>query len=679
MLLDITLDLGDDMSEHKTKSLIRGGQLFLYQARMFSQVVGRITKWAIIIYLVIVALLLLSLMHYSDWVLLGLQSYAWILSFVGLSSVHVWTNPDNHAHFMTAGYWLSGNMQDDVDLAISHLISSGLIALGGGLIIYMLVTKLFTSLFIKSGDKHSGDSFISGTRLAKSEKETIASVNRSKRGSSDIRLLSTLPMPRYSERQGLFFHGSTGSGKTQGIMRLLDEIRASGDPAIIYDKESTLKPYFFDADLGDIELNPLSNQCANWDIWKDCQNPIEMAALATYLMPKAVQGSDPFWVDAARTIFTNVAWEMRDHPDKSIIKLLQVLLTTSLDELRQILEGTESENLVSKDIEKTAISIRAVMATYTKALRFLEGLDQDKNKTPFAIKEWVASQANDNAGHKPWLFITSRANFHAEIKPLISAWIGMAMKGIQSLEPNNHRRFWVILDEMASLNRLENFSDVVADIRKFGGCVAIGVQSISQLEFIYGQHEATAISDLLNTTIYYRSSKQRVAEWASKDLGEQVINEVKESQSYGPDPVRDGNTFARQRVTRRTVESGTILNLDDLECFVRLIGNHPITRLHTPYIEREILAQNLLVQRPINWDAIKTVSSAASTLQNHPKRDKGVIDEQESNLKNSLVAQNADLADEQEHLQAELKKSAIWSINMTWGLKLNQIPLLTTT
>ena len=100
---------------------------------------------------------------------------------------------------------------------------------------------------------------------------------------------------------------------------------------------------------------------------------------------KAVQGSDPFWADAARTIFTTVAWKMRDQVD-SAIKLLQILLTTSLSELRTLLKGTEAKSLVSEDIEKTAISIRAVMETYTKSLRFLEGLEKVKDKKSSAIK-----------------------------------------------------------------------------------------------------------------------------------------------------------------------------------------------------------------------------------------------------------------------------------------------------
>jgi type IV secretory pathway TraG/TraD family ATPase VirD4 len=63
------------------------------------------------------------------------------------------------------------------------------------------------------------------------------------------------------------------------------------------------------------------------------------------------------------------------------------------------------------------------------------------------------------------------------------------------------------------------------------GDASIGIQSISQLEFLYGQHEAYAISDLFNTSVYFRSPKGRVARWVSEDLGEQTLDEVRESRA----------------------------------------------------------------------------------------------------------------------------------------------------
>lgn len=597
------------------KQFIRGGQIFGYNTRMMVQVTNRILTWGVIGYVLLVGLILAAISHHAIHTLF-LQTLANFLEHIGKGSTEIWHGMRGG---FTANYFLiSPMLQSAVVQAKKTLLHDLINALIVGGVIHVFIIFFFIRFFNKKGEKYSNDKHISGTRLARTSKELIKSVKKARRGVSDVRLLSSIPIPARSEFQGIFFHGSTGSGKTQAMMRLLDEIRRLGEPAIIYDKECTIKPYFFDETI-DVELNPVSIHCANWDLWSECGNPMEFGNLATYLIPKAVQGSDPFWVDSARTILTSMAWKIRERDDKSAIRLLQLLLTTTLDEMRNILKGTESENLVSKEIEKTAISIKSVLATYTKALRFLEGLDTG-DAPKFSIKDWIKSVADSTSAKKGWLFITSRSKYHKEIKPLISLWLGLAMQGIQSLKPNSNKRIWLVMDELASLHRLEMLSDTLADIRKFGGCVAVGIQSISQLEFLYGNQEAHAITDLLNTSLYFRSPKSRVAKWVSEDLGEQVIDEVRESQSYGPNSIRDGNTISTQRVVRKTVDSGEIMTMEDLECFVRLIGNHPILRMKTDYIVREAHMEPL-IERAIDFDALEKINQQALAIQNDPNVD----------------------------------------------------------
>ena len=626
------------MSPQKTKSFIRGTQIFSYNLAMFVRGMKRVGFWGLLIYVVIFFGLMYLTTSKADVNTFSMHYWSSFLDAFGNGTKIVAGNPLRGNQITASQVMNSPIDQAYFKAAASRFVTHGIVSAIIGGILYFVSVRFFVRAFIRKGDNSSFDQILSGTFLAKNIKETIKSVTTP----GNVFIAGVLPMPQYSETQGMMVHGSVGTGKSQMIMHLLDNIRASGDIAIVYDKECTLKPYFFN-EKTDKELNPLSASCENWDIWKECKTPIEMSSLATYLMPKAVQGSDPFWVDAARTIFATVAWKMRHDPDRNIIKLLQVLLTTSLDELRGILTGTEAENLVSKDIEKTAISIRAVMATYTKSLRFMEGLN--RTKAPFAIKDWIQEQLDNKAEEKGWLFISSRANFHAEIKPLISAWLGMALKSVQSLSPNSSRRIWIVMDEKASLNRLENFADIAADIRKFGGCIALGVQSIAQLQFIYGRDEATAITDLQNTSIYFRSPKQRVAEWVSQDLGEQVIEEVRESQSYGPNSIRDGNTISRQRTTRRTVDTGTIMNLENLSCYVRLAGNHPITRLSLDYKERKPLLKDALIERTIDYDAIEKISVKAKQTELNPNRDEGVKLEQKANQANDLISKQAELAE----------------------------------
>ena len=639
---------------------VRGGQIFLYNMRMMIQVTNRIMGWAILGFIILITSLMLY-NSYDEIVIIGLQWLSQFLDYVGKGNSLVWHSGSNEG-LSAVAYLQSPMIAKAVITAKSNFIATLIKVLMFGSVFYWLIIVFFYVYFMKKGEGYSKDKYISGTRLAKNSKETIQSLKKSSRGLSKIKLLNKLPMPLRSERQGILFHGSTGAGKSQAIMQLLEQLRNTGDPVIVYDKECTIKPYFFNNDI-DIELNPVSELCANWDLWEECENPMELGSLATYLIPKSVQGSDPFWVDAARTILTSMAWKMRSREDKNIIVLLQLLLTTTLEEMRGLLKGTESENLVSKEIEKTAISIKSVLATYTKALRFLEGLNHEGNEK-FSIKQWIEKTCHPDY-NKGWLFITSRSKYHKEIKPLISLWLGLVMQGIQSLTQDSNRRIWIVMDELASIHRLEMLSDTMADIRKFGGCVAIGIQSISQLQFLYDTHEAEAIADLLNTSVYFRSPKAKVAKWVSDDLGKQVISEVKESRSYGPDSVRDGNTIGTNRAIRKTVEAGDIMTLEDLECYVRLIGNHPITRIKNKYIQRKEICEPLN-ERSIDFDALEKINQLALSVQNNPDvcdevRNIKVFEDEVENVLKTIDSPNEkdSLKSDDETLQIEISESPL--------------------
>ncbi|VCY48716.1 Coupling protein TraD [Klebsiella pneumoniae] len=63
------------------------------------------------------------------------------------------------------------------------------------------------------------------------------------------------------------------------------------------------------------------------------------------------------------------------------------MLSIKIDKLRAYLQNTPAANLVEEKIEKTAISIRAVLTNYVKAIRYLQGIE--KNGEPFTIRDWM--------------------------------------------------------------------------------------------------------------------------------------------------------------------------------------------------------------------------------------------------------------------------------------------------
>lgn len=107
-------------------------------------------------------------------------------------------------------------------------------------------------------------------------------------------------MPKGAECEHLMITGATGSGKTNVIHGLLQQIRKLGHKAIIVDSSGGFVEHFFDS-AKDKLLNPFDQRTAHWHLWSDCHQDYELSELVESLIPDRKQ-MDSFWTDAARQV-----------------------------------------------------------------------------------------------------------------------------------------------------------------------------------------------------------------------------------------------------------------------------------------------------------------------------------------------------------------------------------------
>jgi type IV conjugative transfer system coupling protein TraD len=442
------------------------------------------------------------------------------------------------------------------------------------------------SFFVFKGKKQGESKFLRGSTIAKPY-ELAKQIKRDKMASDLV--IDGVPIIKNSEVQHFLIHGTIGTGKSQLMMKFLEQIRKRGDRVIIYDKGCTFTSHFFD-DERDVILNPFDARCANWDMWKEAPRDSDFDNMAESLIPLHGQ-SDPFWVDAARTVFSSTATRLR-HKKPSLDMLLDMLLTGDFENLEPFLQGTPAATLITNKAEKMAISIRSVITTYLKSLQSLKGI-ADSGKEPFSIRDYIAN--DDNKG---WLFISSRGDQHASLKPLISMWLAMASIAMLSLTENKDRRIWFICDELPSLHKLPMLQETIAEVRKFGGCFMLGMQSQAQLCNVYGHDSAKSIFDLLNTRFFFRSPSHDMANFVARELGEKEVEEATESYSYGANSIRDGISVGKQKTIRKIVTYPEIMQLKDLDCFVRLPAQLPIAKLSLSYKKRQAVAVDCIQREP---------------------------------------------------------------------------------
>ena len=579
------------------KHYTRGGHLSFHNWRMLDQVNKTLLMGCFFIWLMLnagISWLLIGADRFIQW---GVFYYASFLNLVGQRHVfdvpHLGYTLKRTVHDVVANPYYSRN----ANFCLDSILNAALIA--GG--IALLMGGLFAIYFIRKGRAQARNQFVRGGCLATSK--AVKKLVVKNKAASDI-TIDGFPLIQNSEVQHLLVHGTVGTGKSQLIMKIMDRLRARGDRVIVYDKGCSLTPLYYQNETDTI-LNPFDARCPHWDMWAEAPRDADFENMAESLIPMHGE-SDPFWVNAARTVFTSTAIKMRHDPDRSIEKLLQLLVTGEFEHLEEYLTGTPAATLVSGKIEKTAISIRSVLTTYLKSLQTLSGLKRPDNPS-FCIRNTLL-----DGSQKGWLFISSNGESHKALKPLISMWLSMASLTLLSLSEDRNRRIWFICDELPSLHKLPLLGETIAEVRKFGGCFLLGMQSFSQLTKVYGRAGASELFDLLSSRFFFRSPSSEMAKLVSAELGEEDIEESRENYSYGANSVRDGISLSNQRVSRPLVTYPQIMELKDLNCFARLPGEYPVSKLDLNIQSREKLADSF-VERALLPVAIEALPQFPDT------------------------------------------------------------------
>ena len=417
-------------------------------------------------------------------------------------------------------------------------------------------------------------------------------------------MLGSVPMIKNTETQHMLITGTTGSGKTNCFHHLLKQLR--NQKVVILDTTGEFVERCFDPKR-DIILNPLDERTKQWHVWAECEEDYHFDEIAENLIPHT--SHDVFWTNASRIVLAESLRMMHKNRGYKTSELMHLLIKSSLESLARYLKDTKAASIIDMQSEKTAASIRINLTAAIQSLGFLE--DADK---PFSIRKWmqdderalreidsctVAKAATSFIGYERlhttkqnrsrtessesakggWLFLHMLPEQRATLRPLVSTWASIAIKSLMGCVPNTTRKVWFILDELPSLHKLTDLSLCLAEGRKYGACIAVGVQNMPQLREIYGDNASLSIIDLCSTKVIFRMASHNVALQMSKLLGEREVLEVAEGISYGANDMRDGVNLNLHRRQKFTVTPHDLMSLRNLESYVILPGNYPVSKV----------------------------------------------------------------------------------------------------
>ncbi len=369
--------------------------------------------------------------------------------------------------------------------------------------------------------------------------------------------IGRIPLPYNMEARTIIVSGEPGVGKTQMIMSLISAARKRGDRGFCVDVGGDLMSMFWRE--GDIILDPSDERSVKSSPFADIEDEHDCDSVAGSYVSEGNNKSGEWNLytknlaaDMLRTL-----WLKGKRKNKDIY---YYVAKASTAEFKELVAGTPSERIFDDGNEKMLASILTILSIHFSVIQFL---DQEAGEDSFSLRNWVKS-----ASDKSWVWIGSNGRTEKSLKPYRRASIDMFVREVLSLKPDHSRNIWAILDEFPSHGELKVTLDAAARGRKHGLGMVLGIQSISQINSIYGHDDAQSILACAAHSLILRTPDPDTNEYLSKSIGD--VERRREQINL------DGNknVTSRQQVIeiRRAVLASEISNLPTLKGYLKISG-----------------------------------------------------------------------------------------------------------
>jgi hypothetical protein len=387
--------------------------------------------------------------------------------------------------------------------------------------------------------------------------------------------LAGTPVPPEDEAKHFKLIGTTGTGKSTAIRELLDGALRRGDRAVIADPDGGYLREFFNADRGDVILNPFEPRSKRWDLFAELETAYDAEQLARSMIPDRPH-SDPTWTGYARTFFTAVTRQTHEAGESDPGELYRLLVAADPKELRTLVAGTPAQPFLAEHNAKMFDSIRSVTIDAVRALQYVSAQNAPGQSVRGFVRE---SQPGV-------LFMPYKAGQIAALGSSISAWMRLAIFETMNRDPvpdpeRGNRRLWFVIDELDALGPIDGLKDALARLRKFDGRCIIGIQSIAQVSSSYGQGEAHTIVENCSNSVIFRCAASEgggTARFASQLVGEREIIRTTRSMSRRYDERIGSITDSEHINVEPALLPSQIEQLPDLTAYLKYASN-PVWRV----------------------------------------------------------------------------------------------------
>jgi type IV secretion system protein VirD4 len=269
-----------------------------------------------------------------------------------------------------------------------------------------------------------------------------------------------------------------------------------------------------------------------------------ITSLATMVMQEKVQQKDPFWNNSARSLLEGlIGFFLEEYKEKKIERN-QITMTSirkfqnsSMEERNQKKfkdyidnkeYGLKSKDSLTSILSASENTYKSITAVFGEKMALFDDINV-ANVTSKSDFEF------DLLGKEPTALYVIVPDEDKTYYTLVTIIVGLLYKSLVKLANNSKDKklpvqIDFLLDEFANCPPLADIEAIVSVARSRGMRFQFFIQSLSQLDNVYGKEVAQIILDNCGL-VYLKTNTQETAEAISKRLGKKTIESSSISQS----------------------------------------------------------------------------------------------------------------------------------------------------
>lgn len=471
-----------------------------------------------------------------------------------------------------AGFVVTGETAEHF-AAMKMLTRAGLAGSVLAVLLATGVTLLVRRQWINAAHRASLDQVKRGNRIA-TPRELALLVDRQAKSERPI-LIGGVPVPAGDEQRHALYVGKSGSGKTTALHGLVHQVAARGEHVLLFDPDTSYVATFYDPARGDIILSPWDARGARWNPLLDVTGIDDAYRLAAILLPKSQgMGENAVWYDQARAVIAHVVHHLVREGRTDLDDLAAILARAGVDELRDIVAGTEAARAFQAGAEKASASVAFML---TGPARIVAALASVPASAPAFSFDAFYRDLDRHDGPKPFVFLAVPRRARENGNPLVAAWIDAAASAILQRPLDTAPPAWLVIDEVGSLPAVQSLLTLLPEGRKHRVSVVLAIQSVAQLRQTYNDHGAEIVAGQTATQVMMAVGDPATARWLVELAGNVEAETTRPTETLGTDKAGRGS-LATARERKTLLIDGELTGLGTGDAYLRLTG-YPLAKV----------------------------------------------------------------------------------------------------